>query len=65
MAIVVIKENPVPRQEVTCEGCGSILEYGNADLEPATMYSNGHAISYKIKCPICGVHVKCDWIKKV
>ena len=64
MAIVVIKENPVPRQEVICESCGSILEYGNADLEPATMYSNGYAISYKIKCPICGVYVKCDWIKR-
>jgi hypothetical protein len=38
MAIKVIKENPVPRQKVTCEGCGSILEYGNADLQPATMY---------------------------
>ena len=64
MAIVVIKENPVPRQEVTCEGCGSILEYGNADLEYATMYSNGYAIGYKIKCPVCGVYIKCDWIKK-
>ena len=64
MAIVVIKENPVPRQEVTCEGCGSILEYGNADLQPTTMYLNGYAISYKIICPVCGVYVKCDWIKK-
>lgn len=64
MAIKVVKENPVPRQQVTCEGCGSILEYGNADLEPATMYLNGHTISYKIKCPVCGVYVKCNWIKK-
>ena len=64
MAIVVIKENPVPRQQVTCESCGSILEYGNADLQPATTYLNGHATSYKIKCSVCGVYVKCDWIKK-
>jgi ribosomal protein S27E len=64
MAIVVIKENPVPRQEVTCESCGSILEYGNADLQPATTYSSGHVTSYKIKCPVCGVYVRCDWIKK-
>jgi hypothetical protein len=63
MAIVVIKENPVPRQEVTCESCGSILEYGNADLQPATTYSSG-CYKYKIKCPVCGVYVRCDWIKK-
>ena len=64
MAIKVIKENPVPRQEVTCENCNSILEYGNADLQPTTTYSNGYAPGYKIKCPICGVYVKCEWIKK-
>jgi hypothetical protein len=64
MAIKVIKENPVPRQEVTCESCDSILEYGNADLQPATTYSSGHVTSYKIKCPVCGVYVRCDWIKK-
>ena len=64
MAIKVIKENPVPRQQVTCESCGSILEYGNADLRPATTYSNGCAVSFKIICPVCGVYVKCDWIKK-
>lgn len=64
MAIVVIKENPVPRQKVTCENCGSILEYGNADLQPTTIYSNGYVARYKIICPICGVPVKCDWIKK-
>lgn len=63
MAIKVIKENSVPRQKVTCESCGSILEYGNADLQPATTYSSGYTISYKIKCPVCGVYVKCDWIK--
>lgn len=64
MAIKVIKENPAPRQEVTCEGCGSILEYGNADLEIAQRYLNGAAVNYKIKCPICGIYVQCDWIKK-
>ena len=64
MAIKVIKENPVPRQEVTCESCGSILEYGNADLRPDMTYSNGYATSFKIICPVCGVYVKCKWIKK-
>lgn len=64
MAITVIKRNTVPRQQVTCQSCDSILEYGNADLEPGAMYSNGYAIGYKIKCPVCGVYVKCDWIKK-
>ena len=64
MAIKVIKENPVPRQQVTCESCGSILEYGNADLQVLTRYSNGLATSYKITCPVCGVYVECNWIKK-
>lgn len=64
MAIVVIKENPIPRQKVTCDSCGSILEYGNADLEVGQRYLSGTAVSYKIICPICGVYVKCDWIKK-
>ena len=64
MAIVVIKENPVPRQQVTCESCGSILEYGNADLEVAQRYLSGAAVDYKIKCPVCGIYIKCDWIKK-
>ena len=64
MAIKVIKENPVPRQEVTYEGCGSILEYGNADLQPAATYINGCVVNFRIKCPVCGVSVKCDWIKK-
>ena len=63
MAIKVIKENPVPRQEVTCESCGSILEYGNADLEVAQRYLSGTAVNYKIKCPVCGVYVICEWIK--
>ena len=63
MAIVVIKENPVPRKEVTCESCGSILEYGNADLEVGQRYLSGAAVNYKIKCPVCGVYVICEWIE--
>ena len=64
MAIKVIKENPVPRQKVTCESCDSILEYGNADLEIAQRYLSGAAVNYKIKCSVWGVYVTCDWIKK-
>ena len=63
MAIKVIKENPVPRQEVTCESCGSILEYGNADLEVAQRYLSGPAVINKKQSPVCGVNVICDWIK--
>lgn len=64
MAIKIIKENSVPRKEVTCHSCGSILEYGNADLEIAKRYADGIVATYKIKCPVCGVYVTCDWIKK-
>ena len=63
MAIKVIKENPVPRQEVTCKSCGSILEYGNADLEVGQRYLSGTVVNYKIQCPVCGVYVICEWIE--
>lgn len=64
MAIKIIKENPVPRKEITCKSCGSILEYGNADLIIAQRYLSGTPTAYKIECPVCGVYIECEWIKK-
>jgi ribosomal protein S27E len=63
MAIKIIEENPVPRQQVTCQGCNSVLEYGNADLVEGRVYLSGSVASYKIKCPVCGVWIECKWIK--
>ena len=63
MAIKIIEEKPVPRQQVTCQGCNSVLEYGNADLLPKTTYSNSFTMSFKIQCPVCGIWVECKWIK--
>ena len=64
MAIKIIKENPVPRREIACESCGSILEYGNADLMVAQRYLSGTPTAYKIQCPVCGVYIECKWIEK-
>jgi hypothetical protein len=29
-----------------------------------SLVDGDYKISYKIKCPVCGVYVKCEWIKK-
>lgn len=63
MAIKIIEEKPVPRQQVTCQGCNSVLEYGNVDLIPKSTYSNGFTTQFKILCPVCGIWVECKWIK--
>lgn len=63
MAIKIIEEKPVPRQQVTCQGCNSVLEYGNADLELKATYSYNFSMNYKIQCPVCGIWVDCEWIK--
>lgn len=64
MAIKIIKENPVPRREIACPNCGSILEYGNADLMVAQRYLSGTPSDFKIQCPVCGVYIECKWIEK-
>jgi len=67
--IKVIKEKEVPRADITCINCGSVLEYGNADLVRdyskdynASWYAGNYA--YKLRCPVCGVEISASWINK-
>ena len=66
--IRVIKEKQVPRAEITCSNCGSLLEYGNADLYEKVNYSAsvGYYTVYKyyFTCPVCGCKVDAQWITK-
>ena len=69
--IIVKEEKPVPHDDIRCGNCGSLLQYGNADLYKdyskdsanyATLYGAVH--SYYFNCPVCGCKVIADWITK-
>lgn len=55
--IKIIKAQPVPKEQIECDNCGSVLEYGNEDLE-MTIYK------YRFKCPVCGIYIDAKWIEK-
>lgn len=55
--IKIIKAQPVPKEQIECNNCGSILEYGNEDLE-MTGYK------CRFRCPVCGVYIDAKWIEK-
>ena len=59
--IKVLEEKQVPRAEITCSNCGSLLEYGNADLYKRV---GSTYITYKhyFVCPVCGCDVNATWI---
>ena len=69
--IKVIEEKEVPRAQIVCSNCGSLLEYGNADLSidygaerdfACASYAN---IRYHcFTCPVCGCKVSASWIIK-
>lgn len=61
--IKVIEEKQVPRAEITCSNCGSLLEYGNADLYKREDY-NYIAYKHYLVCPVCGCDVNATWIIK-
>ncbi len=61
--IKIIKAQPVPKAQVECSNCGSILEYENVDLEfYHSILSGGY--KYRFRCPVCGVFIDADWIEK-
>lgn len=67
--IKVISEGTVPRKQITCENCKSVLEYGNADLHESYKYDDyntianyAHVVKYFIVCPICGCKQAATWI---
>ena len=65
----VIEEYPKPVAQVRCGNCGSLLEYGNADLH----YKMSNEIvtqnivalkGYYIWCPVCGCEVAASRIPR-
>lgn len=59
--IKIIKAQPVPKKQIECANCGSILEYENVDLELYQGYMTGY--NYRFRCPVCGVLIDAKWIK--
>lgn len=61
--IKIIKAQPVPKEQIECANCHSILEYENIDLEDFHQsYMTGY--KYRFKCPVCGVFIDAKWIEK-
>ena len=69
--IVVKEKKPVPYADIRCGNCGSLLQYGNADLcedyhrdmtNYTALYGVGHY--YYFNCPVCGCKVSANWIIK-
>ena len=70
--MIKVKEyKSVPHADIRCGNCGSLLQYGNADLYEdyhrdstnySTLYGAGH--NYYFKCPVCGCKVNANWIIK-
>ena len=69
--IIVKEKKPVPYDDIRCSNCGSLLQYGNADLHEdyqrdstsySTLYGAGH--NYYFNCPVCGCKVSANWIVK-
>lgn len=60
--IKIIKAQPIPKEQIKCDNCGSILEYENVDLELHQDYMTGY--KYRFRCPVCGVFIDAKWIKK-
>ena len=67
--IKVLLAKEAPRAQVTCCNCGSLLEYGNADLHIDYEARNQYAMyvnypQYWFDCPVCGCKVSASWINK-
>lgn len=60
--IKIIKAQPVPKEQIECANCGSILEYENVDLDFYQSSLSGY--KYRFRCPVCGVFIDAKWIKK-
>lgn len=60
--IKIIKAQPVPKAQVECKNCKSILEYENVDLELHRSYMSG-TYRYQFKCPVCKLFVDAEWLE--
>lgn len=67
--IKIIEEKTVPTATISCGNCGSLLEYGNADLTEEInndVYYRvyNHLKNYYFICPVCGCKVYASWLTK-
>ena len=66
--VKVIEEYQKPVAQVRCHNCGSLLEYGNADLharyDDSTMLTAMRFKSHFIWCPVCNCEVNASLIPK-
>jgi len=69
--IIVKEKKSVPHADVRCGNCGSLLQYGNADLhedygrsDGMTCALQGYLRPYYFNCPVCGCKVIANWIIK-
>ena len=63
--IVVKEKKSVPHDDVRCGNCGSLLQYGNADLLKDYDSANYTTLyNYYFNCPVCGCKVNANWIRK-
>lgn len=68
--VKVLEEKEVPRDTIECSNCGSLLEYGNADLyEDYRKNETSNWIYNEVKthyfnCPVCGCKISASWISK-
>ena len=65
--IKILEAKPVPRATVECNNCGSLLEYGNADLMEMTVDAYNiniyhQLLNYHFNCPVCGCIVIAEWV---
>lgn len=65
--IKILEAKPVPTATIDCKNCGSILEYGNADLHESVnreynIYN--YLTVYYFTCPVCGCKVLANWINR-
>lgn len=66
--IKVIERGEVPTARVRCTNCGSLIEYGNEDLQTKYFpYYEGQQLAmpdqrYNFYCPVCGCDIIVKWI---
>jgi len=70
----IIVKTEVPSAQITCEHCGSLIEYENRDLQEEYSFNENCCsqnfltrsinTEYYFRCPNCGVKVKASWIKR-
>ena len=59
--IIVRERKVVPHADVRCDNCGSLLQYGNADLR---VDNQRHNVRFYLDCPVCGCRVRANWVSQ-